>query len=98
MRENAPDGLCPVADKAPELWECNDIIHDMFLQAEGTAERVDGEHKLYIYLKPTEIYALMKLNKIKEEDQKEMFTRILILEDISNDCRPRRPKPKGARR
>ena len=94
MRENEADGLCPIADKAPELEEDNEVVLHLFNQAQGSANQIEGEKKNYVFLKPTEVESLMRINGIDQAEWDDILIRLFVLQDVANEMRPLRPKPK----
>lgn len=94
MRETERDGLCPIADKAPSLWEENDVAVDIFYQCHGSATIIHAKDKDWKYLNPTDYCALINMYTDEKYDRERLVKKILILEKINNDKRPNRPKPK----
>jgi len=93
LEEN--NGSCRIEDESPLLSEENYIVLELFDQALRTSNCVAGEDKDFHYVEPTDIEALMNIHNIDIDDKPEIMVRILMLQDISNDQRPNRPKRKG---
>lgn len=94
MAETYPGNICPVIVAQKKLFPENKKIVDVYYQAQGSSSQVDGKDKTYSYLKPTEIESLMRIHNIPKAECDEVLTRLFILQDIANDRRLRRKKPK----
>ena len=85
-------GSCPVVDESPVPFSSNLLAIEMYRKAEGSANQVDGKDKVYIYLLPSEVRALMDVHRIPEDEREGLMDKILTLQNIANDMRPNRPK------
>ena len=85
-------GVCPVVDESPVPFSSNVLAIELYRKAEGSANQVDGKDKVYIYLLPSEIRALMDVHGIPEEEREGLMEKILTLQNIANNLRPNRPK------
>lgn len=94
-------GRCPVADVNRRLIPPNDKVVNIYNQATGSSRQVNsetaGRTKSHLYLRPVEIEALMRMYRITEDKRAEILNRVFILQDIANDLRPSRSKPRKKR-
>lgn len=95
MRDINEDGLCQIKDKSPELSQENEVVFNIFDQAFGTANCIEGADKNIYYVKPTDVEALMNIHNVDTDSKSEIMRRVLILQGISNKERPNRPKVRG---
>ena len=91
LRRSRPDGICPVADEAPELWEENDIAADIFQLALSTAEVVDGKDKIIFHVKFKEVESLINMLGARGEDGSSLLMKIMKLQETYNALRPMKP-------
>lgn len=94
MREINENGLCQIEDESPLLSEENDTVLGLYNQAMRTANAVAGEYKDFFYVKSADVESLMNIHDIDNYDRPEIMRRIQIIEEISNEQRPNRPKRK----
>jgi len=97
MRDTDPDGICQIADDSPEPLSFNRKVIEIFEQAKSSAEQIEGKDKFYKYLRPGDLEALMRIHGVPEYNRPEMLYRLFLLQDISNDLRRRKKKPKNSR-
>jgi len=98
MRDTEPDHKCPVADKAPELFPENDLVVDVWQDCIHTAEHVTTEDdRTYVYLKATEVAAVMSLRGVPTHARQETFDLVLMCERIANELRPKRKRKRRRR-
>lgn len=90
-------GRCPIADDGPILDSENGNIVEIYYEAVGSANQVVAEDKTHVYLRPTEIEALMNLHQVESDRRGDVLKGILALQDIANRHRRARPKPKRKR-
>ena len=99
MREDeGANGLCPIADNSPGLCPENTIVVSIFNVAQPSAEQVEAEDKTYIYFRPSEIESLMRIYAVPKIEWPSVLDRVQVLQDIANNQRPRRPKPRASRK
>lgn len=95
------NGRCPVADSDLHLIPPNDLIVKIYNQATGSARQINtetaGRSKAHLYLRPVEIEALMRIHGIPDQRRSEVLNRIFTLQDIANDLRPSRSRPRKKR-
>jgi len=84
--------LCPIEDESPLLWDENQIVLHLYMQAMQTSKSVNGEDKDIFYIQPSDIDTLMNFSQVEEDDKKEIMDRVMIIQGIANDQRPNRPK------
>jgi len=96
MRDDpAYGGRCPVADDGPELLPTNETAVRLFREAEYSAVQVTArDERTYIYFRPSEAEALMRIHGVPPEDRDGMTRKLFALQDIANRVRP---KPRPAR-
>ncbi len=85
-------GRCPCADDAPELFPANEVVVAIFRRAEHTAERVEGKDKTVLYLRSSDVEALMNLHEIPKEERLAMSDKIFLLASEANSLRRSRPR------
>jgi len=95
MRDANPDGICDYADRHPLLSGINFLAVDLYYQALGTAEIISAKRKDFKYVKPSELESLMNFYQIPADDRPEMLAKISLIQEIDNERRPIRPKPKS---
>ena len=92
--EPSNNGICPIADKAPRLLPTNFLAVEIFQQIQGACIQVAADKKDVFYIPPTEAEALMRIHELPEDAWLPMMKKLLVLQDIGNDNRPSRPKPR----
>ena len=86
-------GRCPVADDGVEIDESNETPIMLFRVGELTGKQVETSKKVFIYIQPSEIEALLRVYDVPREDWGEVMARVLLLQDISNEMRPPKAPP-----
>ena len=92
MRDTSSDGECPVFDKGVKLFPENELVINLFNEVQGSAVQVEGKDKTFIYIKPTEVEALLKIRGIPIEDWDQIMFGIFSVQDMSNYLRPKKKK------
>ncbi len=83
------EGVCPIADLMPELNDTNNLVVDIYDRSKLTANSVTSkDRKVYLYVKPSDVKALMDLYEVDSEFRTEMINRIYTIQDIENEARP----------
>jgi hypothetical protein len=62
-----------------------------------TAKTLDGDKKTIWYMQASEFAALCQVYDVEGEEKRSVWTKVKTLEEIWNETRPNRPKPKGAK-
>lgn len=89
---------CPVEDDAPALLACNDLAVSTYYECRQTAQQIEARDKNYHFLRLTEIEATMRMNDVPLEEQPDLLRKVKLLEEIANQTRPLRPRPRPSRR
>lgn len=97
LRSASPDGLCLVADLAPVLLSSNQLAVQIYHESQGSANQITGDDKTRLYVKPTEVEALMRVHGITEDSRPGLLTKVFLLQDIANRTRRGHPRQKGLR-
>lgn len=93
LRDNPfNEGRCPCADDAPELFPSNEVAAAIFRRAEYTAERVEGKDKTVLYLRSSDVEALMNLHDVPKEDRLSTADKVHFLAGQANSLRRARPR------
>lgn len=88
------NGECPVFDKGPPIFVNNKLVVDIFRQAEGSSARVELDKKIHVFLRPADFNALFDIYDVHQDDRFDLMEKLLILQDIANEERPRLKTPK----
>lgn len=91
-------GRCPVADDSPEILACNELAVSIYNECRQTAQQIEARDKNYHFLRLTEIEATMRMNDVPQEERPGLLQKIKLLEEIANQMRPLRPRPRPSRR
>ena len=94
MRDSSEDGLCPVLDKGVKLFPENELTVSLFNEVQGSGIQIEGKDKNYIYIRPTEVEALLRIRRVPIEEWGSVMTGIFSLQDMSNHLRLRKKKVK----
>lgn len=94
--EPASGGECPVLDKIPDPTPLNGVAIEIYYQARASAQQVQAETKMFLYVRPEAAEALMRINQVPENDRPEILRRIFILQDMDNRLRPARRRTRVA--
>ena len=87
------NGKCPVADNddEPELVPENDIIVELYNLACETAKTAsiekNGYVKVYSYIKPPELKALMDMSLVEIKDRPRIMKGIFLMQELANTQR-----------
>lgn len=78
----------------------NQLAIDLFRIAEKSGHQVQGKERPLIYLRTVDCEALFRIYEVPLEDQPDLLSKLMILQDVANGLRPRYKKPKrvGRRR
>ena len=80
---------CAVMDEGPdELFPENHLAVQIFDQAEGDANQVQGELRVWFYLDPKTVESLMNTHGIPQEDRPWLMKKVMKLQDLKNGMRP----------
>jgi len=94
LSEVSEDGECEVYDVEMAVTPENKIITQIYNEALGTAAHVEAKDKTYLYLKPTEVAAILRSRMIPQEEWAEILSLLFMLQEWGNHYRLKRPKPK----
>jgi len=83
--------MCPIADEGPSITESNQEALAIFRQAEGASIQVSATNKTYMYIRPAEVEAIMRMRCIPEEEREPVLQKVQLLEGIKNDKTPNMP-------
>lgn len=98
MRDTSPDGKCPVFDKGVVIFPENQLVVNVFKEAQGSGVQIDAKDKNYIYIKPTEVESLLRIRQIDPDEWGDVMNGVFVLQNISNNLRPKKKKPKKVSR
>ena len=71
---------------------------DIFYDLLRTAQTLDGEKKTIWYMKAGEFSALCDVYDVLGDEKLSIWAKVRVLEEVWNETRPNRPKPKRGRR
>ena len=92
MRDGEPDGLCPIEDKSPELFEENDVFVDVFYACLDTAKQICSKRRTTFHLVPSEILQVLRSYGVQERDFAYGIAAVKQLQGVWNRFRRRSRK------
>ncbi len=81
------NGECPVLDLSPVLARSNRVVAAIWEQAQRSANQVTGKDKVYIYCRPADVEALLRVYQVPPEEWAICMRKVTDLDDVANGLR-----------